>query len=196
MWDTPAASPSSPAAGALFTLSATVRNQGSDVAGSTTLRYYQSTDSTITTSDTEVGTDSVSGLNTSGNSAESISLTAPSTVGTYYYGACVDAVSGESDTSNNCSVGVQVTVGAAPAPDPTVTRHTDNDDEDRHPDWSPDGRRIAFESDRDGDYEIYVMNSDGSGVTQLTDNDDEDRHPDWVARWSTHCVLLQPRREL
>jgi TolB protein len=41
------------------------------------------------------------------------------------------------------------------------------------PDWSPDGQRIAFQSDRvdvDGrdDYQVYVMNADGSDVTQLT----------------------------
>ena len=30
------------------------------------------------------------------------------------------------------------------------------------PQWSHDGRRIAFTSDRDGDPEIYVMNADGS----------------------------------
>ena len=41
-----------------------------------------------------------------------IRLTAPSTVGTYYYGACVDAVPGESDTANNCSSAVPVTVSA------------------------------------------------------------------------------------
>ena len=35
---------------------------------------------------------------------------APSTPGTYYYGACVDAVTGESDTTNNCSGSVSVTV--------------------------------------------------------------------------------------
>ena len=43
---------------------------------------------------------------------ESVSLTAPSTPGTYYYGACVDSVSGESDTRNNCSSAVTVTVSA------------------------------------------------------------------------------------
>ena len=36
-------------------------------------------------------------------------LTAPA-AGTYYYGACVDAVAGESDTANNCSASVQVDV--------------------------------------------------------------------------------------
>ena len=28
--------------------------------------------------------------------------------------------------------------------------------------WSPDGRRIAFRSDRDGNNEIYVMNADAA----------------------------------
>ena len=37
-------------------------------------------------------------------------LTAPSTAGTYYYGACVDALADESDTTNNCSPSVQVDV--------------------------------------------------------------------------------------
>ena len=109
----PTVDASAPAAGARFTLSATVRNQGSGQSAFTTLRYYQSTDSTITTGDTQVGTDSVFRLNASSSGDESISLTAPSTAGTYYYGACVDAVSDESDAANNCSVAVAVTVAAA-----------------------------------------------------------------------------------
>ena len=118
--DAPTVDTGAPAAGARFTLSATLRNQGNGPSGFTTLRYYQSTDSTITTGDTEVDTHSVSSLDASGSGASSISLTAPSTPGTYYYGACVDAVSDESDTTNNCSLSVAVTVGAAPAPDLVV----------------------------------------------------------------------------
>ena len=38
-------------------------------------------------------------------------LTAPTSVRTYYYGACVDAVYKEGDTTNNCSSGVRVQVG-------------------------------------------------------------------------------------
>ena len=85
--------------------SATVRNDGDGSAAATTLRYYRSTDATITTADTQVGTDAVAQLAASGTSSESVSLTAPSTTGTYYYGACVDAVTDESDTTNNCSRG-------------------------------------------------------------------------------------------
>ena len=106
----PSVSDNNPAAGATFTLSATVRNNSDRPSPSTTLHYYLSADATITTSDTEVGTGLVAALSPSGTSAQSISLTAPSTAGTYYYGACVDAVSGELDTTNNCSASVRVDV--------------------------------------------------------------------------------------
>ena len=49
----------------------------------------------------------------------------------------------------------------------------------RNPAWSPDGARIAFDSTRDGDYEIYVINADGTDLRQLTDNTHDDFHPDW-----------------
>ena len=84
--DMPTVSNSAPTAGARITLSATVRNQGSGRSDSTTLRYYQSIDSTIKAGDTEVGTDTVSRLNSSGSGDESISLNAPSTPGTFYFG--------------------------------------------------------------------------------------------------------------
>ena len=42
---------------------------------------------------------------------------------------------------------------------------------------NPPGR--PFESDRDGNGEIYVMNADGSGVTRLTRNTTFDGAPAW-----------------
>ena len=99
--------------GESFTLSATVRNQGAGQSAATTLRYYRSTDATIITGDTEVGTDAVSALAASSTSNQSIILTAPSTAGAYYYGACVDPVSGESNAGNNCSNSSTVTVSSA-----------------------------------------------------------------------------------
>jgi TolB protein len=39
---------------------------------------------------------------------------------------------------------------------------------DVSPDWSPDGNRISFLSDRDGYLNLYVMNADGSNVQQVT----------------------------
>lgn len=37
-----------------------------------------------------------------------------------------------------------------------------------HPAWSPDGRKIAFMSNRDGKDDIFVVNADGSGLRNLT----------------------------
>lgn len=47
------------------------------------------------------------------------------------------------------------------------------------PAWSPDGKKIAFASDRDGDSEIYVMDKDGSNLLKLTDNKGYDGRPRW-----------------
>ena len=111
----PAVSDDGPAARAPFTLSAAVRNAGDGASESTTLRYYRSTDAEVSSSDMEVGTHTVAELAASGTSSQSVSVTAPTTAGTYHYGACVDAVEGESNTANNCSSSVQITV---PEPEP------------------------------------------------------------------------------
>ncbi len=91
------------APGGSWNLRATVRNVGDAASPATTLRYYRSSDASISTSDAEVGTDAVGALAAGADGAGSLTLSAPTTPGTYHYGACVDAVEGESDTSNNCS---------------------------------------------------------------------------------------------
>ena len=47
------------------------------------------------------------------------------------------------------------------------------------PTWSPDGRKLAFVSDREGNSDVYVMNADGSGQRSLTRNPAYDADPAW-----------------
>ncbi|MCK6624217.1 MAG: hypothetical protein L6R45_03455 [Anaerolineae bacterium] len=56
---------------------------------------------------------------------------------------------------------------------------TNNPARDGTPDWSPDGKLIAWSSTRDGNREIYVMQRDGSGVRRLTNEAGDDTMPDW-----------------
>jgi TolB protein len=58
-------------------------------------------------------------------------------------------------------------------------RLTNNRAIDWYPSWSPDGKRIVFDSNRDKNREIYIMNSDGSNLTKLTDEPAGDFHPSW-----------------
>ena len=56
---------------------------------------------------------------------------------------------------------------------------SNNNASDRSPSWSPDGTKIAFQSDRDGNDEIYIMNTDGSNQIRITNNSARDTNPSW-----------------
>jgi Tol biopolymer transport system component len=58
-------------------------------------------------------------------------------------------------------------------------RLTDSPAADGWPAWSPDGDQIAFHSDRGGDFDIWVMSSDGSNPVNLTRHSGDDRYPAW-----------------
>ncbi len=51
--------------------------------------------------------------------------------------------------------------------------------QDRHPRWSPDGKWIAFESNRDGDFQIWIMPTDGGEAHKLTTLATEANQPVW-----------------
>lgn len=62
----------------------------------------------------------------------------------------------------------------------TISRLTDSPLADQNPAWSPDGTRIAFQAKRAGDqFDLWVMDADGSNQTRLTQNVNEDRNPAW-----------------
>ena len=89
-------------------------------------------------------------------------FTAPSTPGVYDVRLMLD--SGYTDIARSRPIEVGE---AAPAPQPTP------------PVTGAAQGRIAFTSDRDGNFEIYVMNGDGSGKIRLTNNPASDEQPSW-----------------
>jgi serine/threonine protein kinase/Tol biopolymer transport system component len=77
------------------------------------------------------------------------------------------------------------------------TRITDNGSWDLYPDWSPDGERLLFVSDRDGSrFKIYIVNRDGGGERLLLDQPvslDSQISPvigSLVSRWSPDGDLI------
>jgi len=73
---------------------------------------------------------------------------------------------------------------ADPSTNDSMIRLTNNNVYDAEPAWSPRGGKIAFESDRDGDFEIYVMDTDPTtdDAIKLTNNNVDDRDPAWSPR--------------
>ena len=67
-----------------------------------------------------------------------------------------------------------------------LVRLTRNRFADTSPTWSPDGARILFVSNRDGDDELFVMDRDGGNMRQLTRN----RRSDLTPRWSPDGRLI------
>lgn len=61
-----------------------------------------------------------------------------------------------------------------------ATQLTTNPDDDFFPRWSPDGRRIVFESRQEANRDIYVMDADGGNSVRITTDPERDTTPFWV----------------
>ena len=96
-----------------ITIDATVTNRGGGRYTTTTLVYYSSADRVISPSDPQISTDFVPSLAFSEINRQSHSLSYNSE-GTRYIGACIFS-------GAVCSAGVQITIGAASAPDLTIS---------------------------------------------------------------------------
>lgn len=56
---------------------------------------------------------------------------------------------------------------------------TNSDFADENPFWSPDGKMIVFQSNRNGNYQIFTMNADGTKQTCLSKNKNNEYWPSW-----------------
>lgn len=82
-------------------------------------------------------------------------------------------------TSSNPNGRIKIyTIDLAAGTVTTLTR--DGDWSDEQPRWSPDGRRIAFRSNRSGSYNLYVMDANGSNVARITNHAGNDYDPSWL----------------
>ena len=52
--------------------------------------------------------------------------------------------------------------------------------DDRLPRFSPDGKQLVFQSFRSGNWHIWMINTDGTGLRSLTGGTQDDREPVWV----------------
>jgi Tol biopolymer transport system component len=74
-----------------------------------------------------------------------------------------------------------INVGSAMkgARDAGLAKLTENNTDEFYVVWSPDGSQLAFQTSRDGNFEIYRMNTDGLEQKNLTNNPAGDGFPDW-----------------
>ena len=93
-----------------FKLNITVKNEGSPTRAETFVKYYRSQNATLSETDTPITTGGSVSLTGKSSFSRILQVTAPQNPGIYYYGACVDSIPGESNTDNNCSEVVRVTV--------------------------------------------------------------------------------------
>jgi Tol biopolymer transport system component len=61
----------------------------------------------------------------------------------------------------------------------SIQQLTNDAASDVRPAWSPDGKRVAFQSNRAKLYQVYVMDADGANERRLSAGDADDRHPAW-----------------
>jgi Tol biopolymer transport system component len=77
-----------------------------------------------------------------------------------------------------------------------VRKLTDNSWSDEYPRWSPDGTRIAFTANAKGNFDVYIMNADGSGLRQITSSLNNEGEPAWFPNGTSLAFTEENKRLL
>ena len=84
-------------------------------------------------------------------------------------------------------------IWTVPAGGGVARRITFHEGEERYPKFSPDGTRIAFTAEYDGNTDVYVMNTEGGGITRVTWHPGRDEVVGWHP--SNGKILFRSARE-
>ncbi|MBA3871183.1 MAG: PD40 domain-containing protein [Anaerolineae bacterium] len=99
-----------------------------------------------------------------------------------------------SQIQDNQNQGINLNIYIFTIADNSVKQLTVNKGDNVNPTWSPDGTQIAFASNRDGNWEIYRMNVDGTGLVNLTNKaDSDDNFPAWSPRDGSYIAFVTNR---
>jgi Tol biopolymer transport system component len=73
---------------------------------------------------------------------------------------------------------------------------TDNSWNDEYPQWSPDGTKIAFNSNPEGKFEVFIMNEDGGGLKQITQTQYDAVEHAWLPDGEKMAYTIERKRVL
>jgi Tol biopolymer transport system component len=99
---------------------------------------------------------------------------------------------GSSITFNAPGVGGVGDIWTIGADGTGLTNLTQTASGESRPDWSPNGQKIAFQSNRSGNQDIWIMDADGSNPVPITNSTFSDQAPDWSP--SGQQILFQSNR--
>jgi len=75
-----------------------------------------------------------------------------------------------------------------------LAKLTENGWDDEFPKWSPDGKKIAYSANPRGNYDIFIMDADGSDIVQVTSSDKDEVEHGWFPDGNKLAYTIEQRK--
>ncbi|MEA3420100.1 MAG: DPP IV N-terminal domain-containing protein, partial [Acidobacteriota bacterium] len=75
-----------------------------------------------------------------------------------------------------------------------IKKLTNNSWDDEYPKWSPDGGKIAYSANPTGNYDIFIMDEDGSNITQITASTKNETSPAWFPDGKKFAYTIEEKK--